>query len=286
MRTYQTAASLRKALPRGKSIAFVPTMGALHLGHMALIEAARAGHDIVVASIFVNPTQFNESSDLDAYPRTPQEDSAILSAHGCDFLYLPTVQDIYPDGFGKSAATGIDFGPLTASMEGTNRPGHFDGVAQVVSRLLEIVSPNTLVMGQKDYQQVAIVRAMIQRLDLPVSMLVVPTVREADGLAMSSRNRLLSPTERQAAGIINRQLAAVVAGLAAGWPTQPLEQMALSTIDEHELLEPEYVQIFDGDTLLPYVDGDNVRELVVATAVRCGKVRLIDNRIADLKHNR
>jgi pantoate--beta-alanine ligase len=167
-------------------------------------------------------------------------------------------------------------------MEGANRPGHFDGVAQVVSRLLEIVKPDTIVLGQKDYQQVAVVRAMIQRLDLLVRVLVVPTVREADGLAMSSRNLRLNPAERVAAGMINQQLAAVAAGLSAGWPTQPLEQMALSRLGEHDLLDPEYVQIFDGDTLLPYVDGDNVRELVVATAVRCGPVRLIDNRIVDL----
>ncbi len=285
MRTYQTADSLRKALPRHKSIAFVPTMGALHAGHMALIKAARQGHEIVVASIFVNPTQFNESTDLDAYPRTPQEDAALLKKHGCDFLYLPSVADIYPTGFDTSAAAGIDFGPLTATMEGANRPGHFDGVAQVVSRLLAIVEPDTLVMGQKDYQQVAVVRAMVQRLDLTVRVLVVPTVREPDGLAMSSRNRLLNPGERRAAVLINRQLSAVAAGLAAGWPTQPLEQFALAALGDHELLDPEYVQIFDGDTLLPYVDGDNVRELVVATAVRCGQVRLIDNRIVDLLHN-
>lgn len=285
MLTYKTADSLRKALPQGKSIAFVPTMGALHAGHMALIDAARQHHQIVVASIFVNPTQFNEATDLEAYPRTPKEDASLLDKHGCDFLFLPSVEDIYPEGLKKSAAKGIDFGPLTATMEGANRPGHFDGVAQVVSRLLEIVAPNTLVMGQKDYQQVAVVRAMIQRLDIPVHVLVVPTVREPDGLAMSSRNRRLSAEERLAAGTINRQLAAVTAGLAAGWPTQALAQMALSQMGDHDLLDPEYVQIFDGDTLLPYLDGDNVRELVVATAVRCGDVRLIDNRIASLSHN-
>ncbi|WP_020568703.1 pantoate--beta-alanine ligase [Neolewinella persica] len=282
MRILKKATDLRKALPRKKSIAFVPTMGALHAGHMALIKAAADSHDLVVASIFVNPTQFNERSDLQKYPRTPKEDAALLKAHGCDFLYLPDVADVYPDGMKKNAAKNIDFGPLTATMEGANRPGHFDGVAQVVSRLLEIVEPDTLVLGQKDYQQVAVIRAMIQRLDLLVRVLVVPTVREFDGLAMSSRNKLLNTDERAAAAMINRQLAAVVAGLAAGWPTQPLEQMALSALGEHDLLDPEYVQIFDGDTLLPYLDGDNVRELVVATAVRCGDVRLIDNRIVDL----
>lgn len=285
MRTLKTANTLRKALPKDQRIAFVPTMGALHAGHMALIEAAKQDHDVVVASIFVNPTQFNEANDLRAYPRTPKADVALLKAHGCDFLYLPEVQDVYPNGTEKSAAAGIDFGPLTATMEGAHRPGHFDGVAQVVSRLLDIVQPDTLVLGQKDYQQVAVIRAMIQRLDMTVRVLVVPTVREADGLALSSRNRLLTPPQREAAGIINRQLSAVAAGLAAGWPIEALEQLALAGIGDHELLDPEYVQIFDGDTLLPYLNGDNVRELVVATAVRCGKVRLIDNRIVDLPNS-
>ena len=279
MKTFKTARALRKALPRDKTIAFVPTMGALHSGHMALVEAAASTHDVVVASIFVNPTQFNDEGDLTAYPRTPKSDAAMLKKHGCKFLYLPGEQDVYPDGKDVSAAADIDFGPLTATMEGANRPGHFDGVAQVVSRLLEIVEPTTLVLGQKDYQQVAVIRHLIQRLDLPVQVLVVPTVRAADGLAMSSRNRRLNGRERSAAALINRQLAAVTAGLAARWPVQVLEQLALAAIGDNDLLDPEYVQIFDGDTLLPYTDGDNVRELVVATAVRVGDVRLIDNRI-------
>ncbi len=281
MRTYKTAKALQKALPKDKTIAYVPTMGALHAGHMALIDAAVELHDIVVASIFVNPTQFNDGADLDAYPRTPKSDAALLKKHGCRYLYLPSVKDIYPEGTKKSAAKEIDFGPLTATMEGANRPGHFDGVAQVVSRLLAIVKPTTLVLGQKDYQQVAVIRAMIQRLDIPVSVHVVPTVRAKDGLALSSRNKRLNKKERIAAGTINVQLAAVTGGLRAGWPVDVLEQLALGGLGQNDLLDPEYVQIFDGDTLLPYLDGDNVRELVVATAVQCGKVRLIDNRIVD-----
>jgi pantoate--beta-alanine ligase len=246
-----------------------------------LIDAAAKLHDVVVASIFVNPTQFNDDADLDAYPRTPKSDVALLKKHGCKYLYLPKVEDIYPKGTKFSAAEGIDFGPLTDTMEGANRPGHFDGVAQVVSRLLEIVQPTTLVLGQKDYQQVAVIRAMVQRLDIPVDVSVVPTVRAKDGLALSSRNKRLNNKERIAAGTINVQLAAVVAGLKAGWPVDVLEQLALSGIGQNDLLNPEYVQIFDGDTLLSYLDGDNVRELVVATAVHCGPVRLIDNRIVN-----
>jgi len=285
MKTFKTAKALRKALPKDKTIAFVPTMGALHSGHMALIEAAVALHDVVIASIFVNPTQFNDAGDLETYPRTPKSDAALLKKHGCKYLYLPSVKDVYPDGIDKSAAKTIDFGPLTATMEGANRPGHFDGVAQVVSRLLEIVQPTTLVLGQKDYQQVAVIRAMIRQLDLPVDVHVVPTVRAKDGLALSSRNKRLNNKEREAAGLINVQLSAVAAGLAAGWPVDVLQQLALGGIGQHDLLDPEYVQIFNGDTLLPYEDGDEARELVVATAVHCGPVRLIDNRIVGANHN-
>ena len=280
MQTITTAAALRAALSsRSGSVAFVPTMGALHDGHMALISAAVASHDVVVSSIFVNPTQFNESADLDAYPRTPEADAALLKAHGCDVLYLPEVADVYPGGTGESLTAGLDFGSLTARMEGANRPGHFDGVAQVVSRLLEIVQPDTLVMGQKDYQQVAVVRSMISQLKLGAELLIVPTVREVSGLAMSSRNRRLSIPETVAAATINRHLSAVVAGLAAGWPARELEKIALRELNVHPLPSPEYIEICDGDTLLPYENGAPVREVVVATAVRCGSVRLIDNRI-------
>jgi len=285
MKTFKTAKALRKALPEDKTIAYVPTMGALHAGHMALIEAAVELHDVVVASIFVNPTQFNDAADLEAYPRTPKSDAALLKKHGCKYLYLPAVKDVYPVGTDKSAAESIDFGSLTATMEGANRPGHFDGVAQVVSRLLEIVQPTTLVLGQKDYQQVAVIRAMIRKMDLPVKVAVVPTVRAKDGLALSSRNKRLNNKQRRAAGVINVQLEAVAAGLAAGWPVEVLRQFALGGIGQHDLLDPEYVQIFNGDTMLPYTDGDEVRELVVATAVHCGPVRLIDNRIVARKHN-
>lgn len=280
MKTFTTATSLRAALNQVYgTIAFVPTMGALHAGHMALIEAAKRDHDWVVSSIFVNPTQFNEAADLTAYPRTPEADAALLEQHGCHFLYRPSVVDVYPEGPAKSAADGLDFGSLSVRMEGAHRPGHFDGVAQVVSRLLEIVQPTTLLLGQKDYQQAAIVRSMIKQLDLPVALAVVPTVREPDGLAMSSRNQRLSPEERVAAGAINRHLATVAAGIKAGWPISTLEEIALEQLDHHPLLKPEYLEVVNGDTLQPFSDGQQVREIVVATAVHCGPVRLIDNMV-------
>lgn len=280
MITATTAALLRRHLDAVVgSVAFVPTMGALHAGHMALVEAARRKHDVVVASVFVNPTQFNEAGDLAVYPRTPDADADLLAAHGCDLLYLPEVEDVYPQGKEQSLTAELDFGSLTAGMEGANRPGHFDGVAQVVSRLLEIVRPAALVMGQKDYQQVAIVRSMIRQLGLEVELEVVPTVREADGLAMSSRNRLLSAEDRTAAGRINQHLDLIVRGIRSGWDARLLEAAAFEAMANDPALDPEYVEIFDGDTLLPWNRGNEAREVAVAAAVRCGKVRLIDNRI-------
>ncbi len=286
MQTFTTAAALRDYLDRAPGpVAFVPTMGALHEGHLALVRAARADHPTVVCSIFVNPTQFNEAADLQAYPRTPEADAALLVSADCKVLYLPDVEDVYPTGTATSLAGQLNFGSLTTRMEGAHRPGHFAGVAQVVSRLLEIVRPATLVMGQKDYQQVAVIRSMLAQLDLAVALRAVATVREADGLAMSSRNRRLGPAERQAAPAINRHLAAIVAGLRAGWPARQLEALALEGLRRHPLLDPEYVEICHGDTLLPYTEGETSREIVVATAVRCGPVRLIDNHAVDTPFN-
>ncbi len=283
MKTCHTAAELRQHLDSEHDfIAFVPTMGALHEGHMALIDAARATAGVVVASIFVNPTQFNDSSDLSAYPRTPEVDAEMLRAHGCDLLYLPEVDDVYPQGEAFSSTEHLDFGSLTARMEGANRPGHFDGVAQVVSRLLEIVQPDLLVMGQKDYQQVAVVRSMIRQLELTVDLMVVPTVREPDGLAMSSRNRRLAGADRQAAAVINQQLVAVAAAVRAGWSPRQLEGMALDAMEANPHLTPEYVEVCIGETLLPYVPGTGVQEIVVAAAVWCGPVRLIDNQVISI----
>ena len=285
LQTVTTASALSAALASarrpGVTIGFVPTMGALHAGHAALIRACRAACDVTVASIFVNPTQFNESADLDAYPRTPVADTELLAAHGCDFLYLPAVEDMYPDGLqAASPAHGLDYGTLTATLEGAHRPGHFAGVVQVVHRLLAVVRPELLFLGQKDYQQVAVLRRMITGLDLPVRIRVVPTVREADGLALSSRNRRLTPKQRVAAGKINQHLAAVAAGVRSGWPARELERLAREGIAAVPPLVPEYVAVVDGSTLLPYEDGAAAEAVVVVAAVRVGEVRLIDNRIA------
>ncbi|MGB3798535.1 MAG: pantoate--beta-alanine ligase [Lewinella sp.] len=285
MQTFTTASALSEALAAvrrpGTTIGFVPTMGALHRGHAALIKACGRECAFTVASIFVNPTQFNEASDLDTYPRTPESDRLLLEDHGCDFLYLPDVADVYPDGPDtESLAMHLDYGTLTERLEGAHRPGHFAGVVQVVNRLLEIVDPDVLFLGQKDYQQVAVVRRMVSLLDLRVRLQIVSTVREQDGLALSSRNRRLSPDERLAAGKINQHLAAVAAGLRSGWPARELERLACEGMSALPYLQPEYVEVVDARTLLPYEDGQAVEELAVVAAVRVGEVRLIDNRIA------
>ncbi len=283
VQTFTTASALAEALSaerrRGRSLGFVPTMGALHLGHATLIERCARAHDVTVASIFVNPTQFNESADLEAYPKTPEEDARLLLAYGCHYLYLPAVADVYPAGTTESLTAELDLGQLAQRMEGRQRPGHFAGVIQVVSRLLSIIEPHVLYLGQKDYQQVAVVKRMIELLDLPVKVAVVPTVREADGLALSSRNRRLNQEQRVAAGKINQHLAVVAAGLRSGWPARDLEQLALRGLAGIPLLEPEYVEVVDGNTLLPFQDGQPAGEVAVATAVRVGDIRLIDNRI-------
>ncbi|PPK85973.1 pantothenate synthetase [Neolewinella xylanilytica] len=285
MQTFTTASALSEAIATarvpGCKVGFVPTMGALHHGHAALIRACRRDCDLVVASIFVNPTQFNDSADLETYPRTPDSDRRLLEENGCDLLYLPDTTDVYPEGAdSRSLAMHLDYGQLTERLEGAQRPGHFAGVVQVVSRLLGIVCPDVLYLGQKDYQQVAVLRRMVKLLELPVAITVIPTVREQDGLALSSRNRRLSPDERLAAGKINQHLAAVAAGLRSGWPARDLERLARDGMAAIPVLQPEYVEVIDGTTLLPYQDGDPVEELVVAAAVRVGEVRLIDNRIA------
>lgn len=253
-------------------------MGALHAGHAALIESARADFTTVIASIFVNPTQFNVLADLKAYPRTVDADIECLVTSGCDALYLPAMSDVYPADY-VDPTVGLAFGQLVDVMEGAQRPGHFAGVAQVVHRLLDIVKPDTVFLGQKDYQQVAVVRSMINQQNLPYAIRVIPTVRETDGLALSSRNQRLNGAQRAAASTINLHLHAVAAGVRAGWPPRQLEITALRELNNHDLLQPEYVSVFDGDTLQPWQEGEAARELVVATAVHCGPVRLIDNLI-------
>jgi pantoate--beta-alanine ligase len=257
----------------GARIGFVPTMGSLHYGHMSLLEAARQHADRVIASVFVNPLQFGPGEDYERYPRTPTDDQQLLEQGDCDLLFLPGVHEIYPEAGGS--ATRVSVESLSGILCGRVRPGHFDGVATVVAKLFGIVQPDVAVFGEKDYQQLAIIRRMTADLAIPVQIIGAPTVRAPDGLAMSSRNRYLSDSERALAPRIHATLRAVAgrieagdrdhAGLAA-WGAAQLQAVGMA---------PDYFEIRDADTLL--APAQATRELVILTAARLGKARLIDN---------
>ena len=263
--------ALRTWREAGEKIALVPTMGALHAGHMALVEAARGWADRVVASIFVNPLQFNDPNDLARYPRQEAEDAAKLEEAECDLLWLPTADQLYPPGF----ATTVRVAGIVDRWEAEHRPGHFDGVATVVSKLFIATMPDVAVFGEKDWQQLAVIRRMTVDLGLPVEIIGHPTIRESDGLAMSSRNALLSPDERAKAPAMFRLLcdAAEEIGRCAGTGTA-IEQ-AIGGLQQTGFGPVDYVAYVDGDSLEPL---DRYREggrLLAAAFL--GKVRLIDN---------
>jgi pantoate--beta-alanine ligase len=260
----------------GKTIGFVPTMGALHEGHVSLIQAALHANDCVVCSIFVNPAQFNDPADLQKYPRTTAADIGTLIQPGCQVLFLPPVEEIYPESQ-KMKAVNFDFGYLAQPMEGAHRPGHFDGVAKVVHRLLEIVEPDRLYMGQKDFQQLSIVRKMLQLTHSPVHLVGCPIVREADGLAMSSRNVLLGKNQRAVAPMIFKTLSAAKNMVEKSKPAA-ITDMALEKLNASGMA-PEYFEIADGRTLKPVRDFENADFVVACTAVMAGNVRLIDNMV-------
>jgi pantoate--beta-alanine ligase len=273
MRTVRTISEIRAhvahARGEGRSVGLVPTMGAFHAGHEALIRAARAACDEVIVSLFVNPAQFNEASDLDAYPRTEASDAAIAAELGVDVLFAPSVAEIYPDGF----ATSVRVAGLSAVLEGAERgPGHFDGVCTVVCKLFNIVAPDVAYFGQKDAQQVVVIRRMVRDLNIPVRLEVVPTVREADGLALSSRNARLDAAERKRATALRRGLDAVRAAVEAGEPDPAAAGLAAMRAAG---VEPEYLTLVDPDTLEPVerIDG----RVLAVVAARVGPARLIDN---------
>ena len=271
-----TQAHLQSLAKSGKTIGFVPTMGALHKGHISLIQAAKKQCDIVTSSIFVNPTQFNEKSDLDKYPRTLESDMEKLESEGTDILFSPDVAEVYPKGM--SATQTWDFGYLTVPMEGANRPGHFEGVAQVVHRLLEIVQPDVLFMGQKDYQQLAIIARLLQLTNSGVKLVGCPTVREEDGLAMSSRNVRLAAEDRPKAVAISKTLRHTAQRSRNEYDWAQLEKDALAMLKSVEGMEPEYFEIVDAETLQkPPANEKYKRKLVACTAAWLGGVRLIDN---------
>ncbi len=257
----------------GATIGFVPTMGALHEGHASLIRQSVAQVGCTVCSIFVNPTQFNEAKDLAKYPRTPEHDIALLLEAGCRVLFMPEVAEVYPDG--QQSPLHIDFGQLDQPMEGAYRPGHFAGVAQVVKRLLDIVQPDVLFMGQKDFQQFAIVQHLLTQMSLPVKLSLCATVREADGLAMSSRNMRLTLAQRALAPLIFQALSHAKSNMHG----HSLDALKAAAIKELTVpgMAPAYFEIVDGRTLQAVASFEGHDFVVACAAVRLGEVRLIDN---------
>jgi pantoate--beta-alanine ligase len=256
----------------GRTIGFVPTMGALHAGHLSLVSIARQRCDDVVVSIFVNPLQFDQPADFDAYPRPIDDDVARCAEIGVDAVYAPTAAVMYPAGF----ETHVEPGPLADVMEGAARPGHFRGVTTVVTKLFAAVRPDVAVFGEKDFQQLAIIRRMTADLDLGIEITGAPIVRETDGLAMSSRNLRLSPADRAAAACIPRALDAVAGAATPGADVAELTAVARAVVDAEPRAELEYIAVFDPATLEPLVRVDGRAR--AAIAVGFGDIRLIDNR--------
>ena len=254
----------------GESVGFVPTMGALHDGHMSLVAASTATCARSVASIFVNPTQFGPNEDLSRYPRREEEDAAMLAAAGCDLLFLPSPEEMYPEGY----ATSVSVAGLGDVLCGASRPGHFDGVATVVSKLFNQVRPDHAFFGEKDWQQLAIIRRLVLDLDFPVQIHGVPTAREEDGLARSSRNLYLSPEERSAAALFPKALREAAARLGRGADVDATLDAARRQLAAGGL-EPDYVEFRDGLTLAPQDEVTETSRLFAA--VRVGTTRLIDN---------
>ena len=268
----EAKAKISKFKKEGKSIGFVPTMGALHLGHLSLTAESIKNNDITVVSIFVNPTQFNNPNDLSTYPKCLEQDLEKLSNYNPDIVFVPEVADIYPEPDTRV----FNFGHLDLVMEGKNRPGHFNGVAQVVSKLFDIVNPDNAYFGQKDFQQVAVIKQMVKDLKLSVNIVPCPIIREEDGLAMSSRNLLLAKEERKNAAKISETLFKAC-NLAAELSVKQLKEWVIEEINKNPYLSVEYFEIVD-DTYLKDVkswDEDCVK--VGCITVQVGNVRLIDN---------
>ena len=273
----RTVAELRTQVAawraRGLRVALVPTMGALHDAHLALVRVGRSHADRVVASIFVNPTQFAPSEDFTAYPRDEARDAELLSAAECDLLYAPSTEEMYPNGF----ATCVTVSGVSEPLEGRSRPQHFAGVATVVAKLLSQAAPDVAVFGEKDYQQLLVIRRLAEDLDLPVEIVGMPTVRAADGLALSSRNAYLSPDERQIAGRLNGVLRAAADGLVGGENVQAVEERARACLDKAGFAGIEYLEARAASDLTRLGPGPADRPARILAAVRIGKARLIDN---------
>ncbi len=262
---------------RGKNVGFVPTMGALHAGHLSLVKRARSDNEIVVVSIFVNPTQFGPREDFNAYPRMLDKDQSLLEGENVDYLFAPETSEMYPKGF----STSIHVANLTDYLCGYYRPGHFDGVALVVNKLFNIVKPTRAYFGQKDAQQFRMLRRMVQDLNMDVEMIEMPIVREADGLALSSRNMYLSAEERKEATMLHQAIKYAVDQIKSGRrDAYKIKLEAINRLRASPNIKVQYFEIVDEETLVPV---SNVKsKVIVAAAIFLGKTRLIDNEIVDV----
>lgn len=281
MLVFQTIVELQKYLLITndlslKKIGFVPTMGALHEGHMSLIDSSKKLASITVCSIFVNPTQFNDKNDYDKYPIQLDKDLEMLIAAKCDVVFVPTVEEIYPNG--TLEKTDISLGFIGTTLEGAKRPGHFEGVLQVVKRLLDIVQPDILFLGQKDYQQCMVLNALIQQLHLPIQLEICETLREKDGLAMSSRNARLTENERSVSVKLSQALLTIKSNI-KNRAIPELIETETNKLNEEALIELEYLVVVNGTTLEPLEKYDEKVPITVLIAAKVGQIRLIDNMI-------
>ncbi len=265
---------IARAKNNGRSIGFVPTMGALHAGHLSLVERCVAENDVAVVSVFVNPTQFNNPQDLATYPRTEEEDARLLAKAGVSAVFMPSVQAIYPDGTERDHE--FDLGVAAEVMEGKYRPGHFQGVAQVVSRLFQLVRPDRAYFGEKDFQQIAVIRNMVRTEGITVQIVACPIKRADDGLALSSRNTLLTPEQRTIAPRIHQTLTESKA-YALNHSLAETRDFVVSRLDSTPGLRVEYYEIIDAETMAPIDNWAEARWTVGCITVYCGAVRLIDN---------
>lgn len=276
MKVLRTVNELREAMEHHRSlrhsIGLVPTMGALHQGHLSLVKRARKDNDIVVTSVFVNPTQFNNPDDLRTYPRTEEADCRLLEEAGVDYAFIPSVYEIYPEPDTRV----FDLGPVAEVMEGAMRPGHFNGVAQIVSKLFAMVQPTRAYFGEKDYQQIAVIRRMVELEGFDLEIVACPIMRHDDGLAMSSRNVRLTPEQRAIAPAIHRTLVESLE-LKPSRTVEEVKHFVTETIDALPQMRTEYYEIVNADTMQPITDWDQAKTAVGCVTVYCGDVRLIDN---------
>lgn len=268
----ETQSIISEYKANGKRVGFVPTMGALHKGHLSLVAQSKRENDITVVSIFVNPTQFNNLNDLKTYPRILDKDLDLLSEYEPDLIFIPEAEEVYPEPDTRV----FNFGDIEKVMEGKNRPGHFNGVAQVVSKLFDYIRPNNAYFGQKDFQQVAVIKQMTKNLELDINIVACPIIREVDGLAMSSRNMLLSKVERKNAAKISETLFKAC-NLVPDFSVSQLKEWVIAEINNNAYLEVEYFEIVDDTNLKSIEKWDDSDNRIACITVQVGKVRLIDN---------